>query len=80
MTKRPVEVVEWRGGAPIVGNGRWRAIVLDNVLTAEISCPGCGRCGRLSDHAIAADGIVSPSVVCTACPFHAWIKLVGWTA
>ncbi len=49
--------------------------------TALFCCPN-GHIGTLSDHDIAADGIVSPSVVCpgreNGCAFHDWIKLEGW--
>ena len=39
-----------------------------------------GHEGLLTDHDIAADGTVTPSVVCTEedCGFHDWVKLVGW--
>lgn len=45
------------------------------------TCPN-GHTGSLASHDIAADGTVTPSVVCPhdGCPFHAWIRLAGWSA
>lgn len=45
---------------------------------AMFRCPK-GHCGRF-DHAIAADGTVSPSVVCPepGCGFHDHIRLKNW--
>ena len=39
-----------------------------------------GHFGRLTEHTIAADGAVSPSVECfvPGCGFHENIKLIGW--
>lgn len=47
--------------------------------TALLACPN-GHIGSLSDHDIAPDGTVSPSVVCPheGCTFHEFIKLEGW--
>ena len=44
-----------------------------------MQCPD-GHPGALSDHQIAADGTVTPSVVCPeeTCEFHQMIRLVGW--
>lgn len=50
-----------------------------------VSCPGCQALHLLDlqdkdeGHAVAADGTVSPSVVCTACGWHKDIRLEGWT-
>lgn len=46
-----------------------------------LCCPMCGGVGRLDDgHAITADGLVTPSVECTAerCGFHETVRLDGW--
>jgi len=47
--------------------------------TALFACPN-GHIGSLSDHEIADDGTVLPSVVCPheGCDFHEFIKLEGW--
>lgn len=47
-----------------------------------MSCPMCGKLGRLDDHKIAENGLVSPSVVCPveSCSFHDTVKLLGWTS
>ena len=52
--------------------------------TANLSCPTCGRPLSISHHEIAADGTVSPSLVCPwsiggiQCGFHDHVKLDGW--
>ncbi len=51
----------------------------DNV---NFTCPIC-KCGfglkPSSVHKIAADGKVTPSVICpTGCGFHAWVTLKDW--
>lgn len=57
----------------------WKPSKLDGVQTATIECRN-GHYGWLSDHEIAVDGTVSPSVVCPdeQCTFHEFIKLTGW--
>lgn len=63
--------------------GRWRAIRDDKrARTAAICCPTCGGVGALHRHTIAADGSVSPQVICSidGCSFVRLIKLEGWIA
>ncbi len=65
--------------------GTWRPRTRDGVRAANFACPRCGRragLGHGSNHDIAADGSVSPSVVCDSdgCGFHEFIKLDGWEA
>ncbi|MBU2118771.1 MAG: hypothetical protein KJ954_14380 [Alphaproteobacteria bacterium] len=65
-----------------IPRGHWHGARLEDGRRAcIISCPGCGNYGSLSGHSIAADGTVTPSVVCTVpgCGFHEWIKLEGWS-
>ena len=59
----------WKGGRTPAGR------------TALLSCPD-GHIASLSQHTIAADGTVSPSVVCPepGCDFHEHVRLVGWEA
>ena len=47
--------------------------------TALMKCP-LGHIGDLSDHEIAADGTVTPSVQCghLACTFHDFVVLQDW--
>ena len=47
--------------------------------TASVTCENRHE-GLISDHAIAEDGTVSPSVVCTqeGCGWHEYIRLEGW--
>jgi len=60
----------------------WRTLAKDTgEMTAWFRCPN-GHFGTLSDHSIASDGTVSPSVVCPekGCKFHENIKLEDWNA
>ena len=61
-----------------------------NPAVVSIKCPACGRCatlqraedGKTTGHAIAADGTVSPSIVCPFspnCSWHVWGKLADWS-
>ena len=46
-----------------------------------VRCPECGVRGALTDHSIAADGSISPSLVCPAgCGWHVFARLLGWEA
>lgn len=51
---------------------------------ALIGCPGCLRPATvgLKDHTIGTDGTVHPSFVCrhSGCRFHAFIRLLDWSA
>lgn len=62
--------------------GTWRPVQYDGKWTARAWCPRCGISAVLDDHEIAADGSVTPSLVCPgfACDFHAFAELVGWDA
>lgn len=46
--------------------------------TARLYCSK-GHSGLLSDHTIAHDGAVMPSVQCTECDYHHHIKLEQWS-
>jgi len=64
--------------------GTWRLTKRDGFYVANFSCPRCGARGGLghgTNHTIADDGSVSPSVVCddAACGYHDFIKLDGWS-
>jgi hypothetical protein len=43
-------------------------------------CGGCGYISTMSNHTIAADGTVKPSLLCPndECSFHVWGKLLAW--
>lgn len=45
--------------------------------SASFICPKCGLKAYLTDHNIALDGSVHPSVLCD-CGFHEFLKLIGW--
>ena len=68
----------------------WRLVTLpDGRKSADVTCAR-GHDGLIDEHEIAADGTVSPSVVCTgypagdlsrapeSCDWHEHIKLEGW--
>lgn len=54
----------------------------DGARTAWLVCPKCSKAIVLGKcHAIASDGTVSPSFVCThaGCTFHEFIVLENWS-
>lgn len=58
----------------------WRGALLDGERSAMVSCDS-GHVAFLGDHAIAADGTVTPSLVCPekGCTWHVFGRLAGWT-
>lgn len=60
--------------------GTWKGLKTGTGRSASFTCPN-GHVGTLSDHTIADDGSVSPSVVCPYenCDFHEYIQLEGWS-
>lgn len=62
----------------------------DGTMTADVTCAR-GHDGLIDEHTIAADGTVTPSVVCAGypagdparpsgpCDWHEHIRLEGWT-
>ena len=59
----------------------WQALAgLELRRTALVCCPQCGEVFSLSQHTIAEDGTVSPSVVHSrdGCTFHDFVKLLDW--
>lgn len=81
-TRPRVSLREWSAdGAP--PPMMWKACHPRTRATfkAEMTC-GHGHAVSLRGHAIAADGVVSPSVVCLVqgCDFHDFVRLEGWTA
>lgn len=67
-------------GEPWDDKGVWKRGLRDGILTATMSCPGCGKGASLTDHEIKPDGTVHPSVVCPhdGCEFHEHLRLEGW--
>jgi len=65
--------------------GHWVFRVRDGKATASFACPACGDVGSLLTHDIAANGLVTPSVMCngvvngTKCAYHERIQLSEWT-
>ena len=68
----------------------WRPVQMPTGRSASFVCSN-GHDGTLLDHEIAADGTVTPSVVCDGipawptrgiaaegCDFHDHLRLVGW--
>lgn len=63
-------------------SGTWRAILSDGKLTAKVTCPLCRFQATLAgSHEIAADGAVTPSLVCgnDKCDFHESVVLRDWS-
>jgi len=59
---------------------RWKLVYeLGGRRNAKVWCPR-GHYGYLDDHEIAADGTVTPSLVCPDdhCDWHVNGRLVGW--
>lgn len=58
---------------------RWRLLRDGDEISATVFCPNEHR-ATLTNHRIAPDGSVSPSVVCPfeACGFHEHIQLAEW--
>lgn len=57
----------------------WRRLKLaSGEISATVVCAR-GHVGSLEDHGIAQDGSVSPSLVCSECEWHEYVRLEGWT-
>jgi len=68
----------------IIPSDKWQRVIINGKLEVWLTCPLCGL-QSLLDHDIAADGSITPSVVCpgvtssgTSCTWHEVIKLEGW--
>lgn len=67
-----------RVGNPLSEPGRWKLLKGDQGTSkVMVSCPGCGT-AHVLDHDVAADGMVSPSLQCTECSWHANARLHRW--
>lgn len=69
-----------RGDRKIPRAGEWCFVIsYSKKREPAIGCPNCGCHARL-DHEIAADGTITPSIVCPFkdCDFHNWGVLEGW--
>ncbi len=65
---------------PRLTPGTWQGATLpDGTRRALLACTR-GHIASLSSHEIAADGTVTPSVVCPedGCDFHEFVQLEGW--
>lgn len=51
-------------------------------MTARVACPDCGQSAPIWYHDIAADGTVTPSLICPmdGCSWHVFVTLLGWAA
>lgn len=62
--------------------GHWKQCAPSTVhrFKAELTCP-YGHGMTLKGHTVAANGLVSPSVVCHSgrCSFHEFVSLQGWS-
>ena len=69
-----------RNTSPGMAPGTWSPIPrTGKARTAFFRCPSCQNIAPL-EHEIAADGAVTPPVVCPyeGCEFHEFIRLEGW--
>ena len=57
--------------------GTWRIFEWGTRWVVSVSCPGCAEPARL-DHVVSRGGEVSPSLNCSLCDFHEFVKLDGW--
>lgn len=75
--EKPLEIRKHPDCAP--GTWWWT----DGDAGPTVSCPGCQALHMIENrdglgHDVAQDGTVTPSVGCTRCKFHDWIKLGSW--
>lgn len=63
----------WRAGGMA-----WVPVTTSTGRSAVFRCPSSHTGSLTHSHQIAADGTVTPSVICTSCGFHENLKLVGW--
>ena len=65
----------------VPGKGEWAMVTLDGKTEPLLSCPGCGTKSFMSNHEIANDGSVTPSVGCPIdleCYHEVGVVLEGW--
>ncbi len=55
----------------------WKPCRDGDRMTASVVCAN-GHDGIISDHTIDPSGLVTPSVVCTICGWHEYIRLEEW--
>lgn len=57
----------------------WKGLQTPDGKSASVTCSN-GHTATLTDHEIAADGTVTPSLVCPydGCDFHEMVVLEGW--
>jgi len=62
--------------------GTWKPLNDGNRRSAVVACHKCGLPATLTEHSIAADGTVNPSLGCPhdGCDAHTWATLDGWGA
>jgi predicted Zn finger-like uncharacterized protein len=58
----------------------WHPLTTPEGTNATVRCPNCGSVFTLTDHTIAPNGAVSPSILCAAshCNWHVYGHLVDW--
>jgi len=70
------------------GRGKWQRALIDEFgdtprWTAIVRCSDCGVHLPLTNHTIADDGTVTPSVAhdprLPPCTWHPYLKLLGWS-
>ncbi len=65
---------------PNLSPGTWAKAKMADGQPTALACCAKGHIASLSDHDIAADGAVTPSLVCPeeGCTFHEFVQLDGW--
>ena len=72
-------IQRYTGNGTTPDQGMYLRAVLDGKATPVMCCPGCGVRSYMSDHEVAADGTVNPSVGCPEdCGYHEYVTLVDW--
>lgn len=74
-------LVPYHPGRKVDRDGLWWFDYTDELGARIAIMHGtCPHAFTLKNHRVAADGVVSPSVVCpyAPCGFHEFVMLVGW--
>lgn len=56
----------------------WKGLQAGQGRSASVTCAN-GHSATLTDHQIAPDGAVTPSLVCPECDWHEFVRLIGWS-
>jgi len=63
----------------LLHEGEWRmGLIHGRMPLAIVRCPSCGHRFPIVHHKIAADGTVTPELMCPSCNFKDKVTLEGW--